>query len=271
MIESLTLPGLEVAWVTHTGLVRAKNEDAIGVAPLAGKSGVLVVVSDGMGGQAGGEVASRIARDRLIQSAGSVSPDRPLLARFQALRQALDEANRLVRARADAQLELSGMGATALAAVVTPRSALHLHVGDSRLYHFRHGQRLYRTQDHSVVEVLRQVGQIGEAEMQDHPSRNRLLAFLGGGDSAVSVEATPGWREGTEGQEAELTLATGDVVLICTDGLNAVIGEDRLAEMMSRTNARSARDVTDQLVRAALGAGGADNVTVAVVRVTSRQ
>ncbi len=268
MIDTLTLPGLEVAWVTHTGLVRAKNEDAIGVAPLAGKSGVMVVVSDGMGGQAGGEVASRIVRDRLMQSVAYVSPDRPLLARFEALRQALDEANRLVRAKADAQLDLSGMGATALAVVVTPRTALHLHIGDSRLYHFRDGQRLYRTQDHSVVEVLRQVGHIGEADMQSHPSRNRLLAFLGGGESAISVEAAPKWREGQGGQEAELTLATGDVLLICTDGLNAVIGEDTLAGLMSRPSARSARDVADQLVRAALGAGGADNVTVAVVRVT---
>jgi protein phosphatase len=268
MIETLTLPRLEVAWSTHIGLVRAKNEDAIGVAPLAGKSGVLVVVSDGMGGQAGGEVASLIVRDRLLQSAGVVSPERPLLARFEALRQALDEANQLVRARAGAQLDLNGMGATALAAVVTPRSALHLHVGDSRLYHFRGGQRLYRTQDHSVVEVLRQVGQIEEADMQSHPGRNRLLAFLGGGDSAVSVEAAPRWQEGTNGQEAELALATGDTVLICTDGLNGVVGEDTLAMVMSRTAARSARDITDQLVRAALGAGGADNVTVAVVRVT---
>jgi len=268
MIDTLMLPGLEVAWGTHVGLVRAKNEDAIGVAPLAGKSGVLVVVSDGMGGQAGGEVASRIVRDRLLQSAGAVSPERPLLARFEALRRALDEANQLVRARAGAQLDLNGMGATALAAVVTPHSALHLHVGDSRLYHFRGGQRLYRTQDHSVVEVLRQVGQIGEADMHSHPSRNRLLAFLGGGDSAISVEATPKWQEGSGGQEAELTLAPGDVLLICTDGLNGVIGEDTLIGLMSRPNARSAREVADQLVGAALSAGGADNVTVAVVRVT---
>ena len=89
MPDRVTLPGLEVAWATHTGRVRQHNEDAIGVVPLLKDGGVFVAISDGMGGQAGGEVASKIARDRLLQSVEALSPECSLRQQYAVLRDAL--------------------------------------------------------------------------------------------------------------------------------------------------------------------------------------
>ncbi len=267
MVTNLAVPGLEVAWVTDTGRVRERNEDSIGVAPLRDNSGLFVVVSDGMGGQAAGDVASQIVRDRLLQSAEVLSPRHPLGQWYGAIREALLDADRLVREATGVNLHLHGMGATAVVAAVTPTAALHLYVGDSRLYHFRAGKRLYRTQDHSVIEVLRRVGQIQESEMQSHPQRNVLLSFVGGGDRKARFEIAPQWNDGVPRQEAALGLAPGDTLVLCTDGLNSLVGEELLATMLSDAGQCPAAEVATRLTDAALGAGGTDNVTVAVVRV----
>ncbi len=267
MMTNLTVPGLEVAWVTDTGGVRERNEDSIGVAPLRDNSGLFVVLSDGMGGQAAGEVASQIVRDRLLRSVEVLSPRHPMGQWYGAIRDALADADRLVREATGDDLHLHGMGATAVVAAVTPTAALHLYVGDSRLYHFRAGKRLYRTQDHSVVEVLRRVGQIQESDMQSHPQRNVLLSFVGGGGQKAQFEIGPKWHDGVPQQEAELVLALGDTLILCTDGLNGLVGEESLATMLSDAGQRPAAEVATRLMDAALGAGGTDNVTVAVVRV----
>lgn len=270
MSETLAVPGLEVAWATHKGCVRERNEDAIGVVPLPEEGGVLLVVCDGMGGHAGGEVASRIACDRLLEAAPALSSERPLIERFDALLSALYEADQKVREAAAADPRLRGMGTTAVVAAVTPRAALHLHIGDSRLYHFRGGQRLYRTQDHSVVELLRQMGQLDESEMPGHPGRHLLLASLGGGDPKAQLDVAPKWQEGAGKQEAERAPLPGDLVLLCTDGLNGALGEEALAGILRAGGDRSIVELVDRLVEAGLQARGEDNITVALARVGSK-
>lgn len=267
MADNLTVPGLEVGWVTHTGRVRERNEDAIGVVPLRENSGLFLVLSDGMGGQAGGEVASQIVRDRLLESVEVLASQHSLEQWYETIRDALLDADHLVRGAAGGNLHLTGMGATAVVAAVTPKSAVHLYAGDSRLYHFHAGKRLYRTQDHSVVEVLRRVGQIQESEMQSHPQRNALLSFVGAGGRQAQFEIAPKWNAGVPQQEAELMLAPGDALVLCTDGLNGLVGEESLAKMLSVAGPCPVAEVATRLVDAALEAGGTDNVTVAVVRV----
>lgn len=269
-VEMLNVPGLEVAWATHPGRVRGNNEDAVAVASLRNDTGVLVIVSDGMGGHAGGEVASQIVCDRLLKCVDRVEPERSLKQRYEAIEHALLDADRLVRETASVNLSLTGMGATALIAAITPRTVVHLYAGDSRLYHFRAGQRLYRTEDHSVVEVLRRTGRIQESEMRRHPQRNVLLSCIGGQEERPGVELAPRWKEDVAQQEAELTLEAGDVLLLCSDGLNGLVDEQALAAMVEPAQRREAANVVAQLVDAALEAGGTDNITVVLVKVSER-
>ncbi|RME01553.1 MAG: serine/threonine-protein phosphatase, partial [Deltaproteobacteria bacterium] len=245
MADRLTVANLDVAWMTDVGSVRENNEDAVEVTKLPEDSGVLIVVSDGMGGHAAGEVASRIVCDRMIEAAGELTPDRPRSERFAALLAALYDADHKVRAEAQKDPSRAGMGATVVAAAVTPKSALHLHTGDSRLYQFRGGKRIYRTQDHSLVEVLHQTGQITEAEMEEHPVRHLLFSSIGGGNDTIPVEVSPKWEEDAQEQEAELSLEPGDLLLLCSDGLNGVLGEDRLAELIHEHTTDSAEELVE--------------------------
>lgn len=262
--DRLVVPGLDAGWVSHRGRVRKRNEDAIGVAGLSGRQGVLVVISDGMGGHAGGETASRLVCERVLRSVGAVSAGPSPQARYEALCSAIREADGAVRAAAAEQLHLSGMGATVLAAAVTPRRVVHAHVGDSRLYLFRRGSRWYRTQDQTVVEVLRQLGHLEEAAMKTHPQRNQLLACLGG--SGSRCEVAPPWVDETPEQEAALELEPDDTLVFCSDGLNAQVSEDMIAQVLSASE-RSAPRMAARLVEAALESGGEDNITVGVVTV----
>lgn len=268
MIETLSVPGLRSAWVTHKGRARQKNEDAIGVVPILRDSGLLLVVCDGMGGHSCGEVASRIVRDRLMEDAPLLWPDSSMNERLDVLKRALRNADLRVRKAATASSRLSGMGTTAVVAMVTPRSALHLHVGDSRLYHFRGGERLYRTQDDTVAEMMRQMGQIKESEMQHHPGRSKLIHSLGSQQQKVHDDFIPEWMKDMSMQRATLTLIRGDTLLLCTDGLHASIGEVALQDIFFRSLTHPPKEIVYELLEAALKAGGDDNVTLAVVKVT---
>jgi protein phosphatase len=269
MIETLTLPGIDIAWGTHPGKIRRRNEDAVGVRLLSGDWGVLIVLADGMGGHGGGEVASKIVCDQLLQAGNELSPDRPWVERFDALLAAFYEAEKSVKETAESNLQLLGMGSTAVAAAITPKTVLHLHVGDSRLYLWRDGKLLYRTRDHSVVEILRELGKIQESEMRQHPNRNMLLASLGGGDPKAQLDVSPKWRDGESEQDAELSLEPGDMVLLCTDGLNGMIGEESLANIIKLSWTSPPAKIAQLLIDAAIDAGGEDNVTVAVSTISA--
>lgn len=265
--DRLVVPGLEVGWLSHTGWVRRQNEDAIGVAAVPVDRGVFVVISDGMGGHAGGEVASRLVCDRVLQAVEALSAEQSARERYGTLCSAIREADRAVRAAAAEHLHLSGMGATVLAVAAGPRDVVHAHVGDSRLYLFRRGSRVYRTQDQTVAEVLRQQGQLEEAGMDAHPQRNRLLAWLGGSAGESHCEVVPPWLDDATAQDALLVLEPDDTLVVCSDGLSGQVPEETIAEILS-VSGHSAPQMAVQLVGAALAAGGADNITVGVVKVT---
>lgn len=265
--ERLVVPGIEAGWLSHGGRVRKQNEDAIGVASLPEGHGVFAVISDGMGGHAGGEVASRLVCDRLLRSAEALVANRSARECYDTLCSAIRDADEAVRAAAADQLHLSAMGATVLAAAVTPRRVVHAHVGDSRLYVFRGASRVYRTQDQTLVEVMRQAGQLSEEDMTTHPRRNQLLACLGGSAAQSRCEVAPPWLEDAPRQEAALTLEPDDTLVLCSDGLSGQVPDGMLARILS-AEGQSAPVLAARLVEAALAAGGADNVTVAVVRIT---
>lgn len=267
MADRLAVPGLEAGWLSHVGRVRKQNEDAIGVAGLPGRHGMFIVLSDGLGGHAGGEIASRLVCDRLLRSVEALSPDQSPRERYETLCSAIREADRAVRMAAGDQLHLCGMGATVLAAAVNPRGVVHAHVGDSRLYVFRGGSRAYRTQDQTVVEVLRQLGRLSEADPGAHPQQNQLLACLGGSAVQSRCEVAPRWVDDAPRQEAALALEPGDTLVFCSDGLSSQVPEGTIAGIVSARELSSPQ-MAARLVEAALAAGGADNITAGVVRIT---
>ncbi len=236
---------LEAAWATHMGRVREVNQDDSGI------TDEVFVVADGMGGHRGGEVASAVAVETMLES--FVGPDRTSLVR------AVRDANRAVLERAAGDTDLTGMGTTlcALAIVDGPGGQggdevlAVANIGDSRVYRYDIDGLVQVTDDHSLVADLVRAGELTEEEAKVHPQRNILTRALG-------IEADPiidSW---------ELQPARNDRYLLCSDGLFNELDDGRIVELV---DAGSVAEAANSLVSEAVAAGGHDNVTVLVVEV----
>ena len=228
---------VEIAAASDTGKVRDHNEDRA-----LARAGVLAV-ADGMGGAKAGEVAAQIAIDRLDRLGARV--DGPEVI------DAIERANEEIVAAAASDPDKSGMGTTIT--VVSPHDG-HLrvaHVGDSRAYLWRDGHLRRLTNDHSVVAELVRQGTITEEEAESHPHRNVITRALGA-EASVSVDS------------ADQPAQSGDVILVCSDGLTGQVRDTEIAEVMRV--APDLETVASQLVERANDAGGIDNVTVVLGR-----
>jgi serine/threonine protein phosphatase PrpC len=233
---------------TSTGRVRRGNEDAFGFRPERG----IFVVCDGMGGAAGGEVASRLAVDTVLETISNRLSNEP--AR-EALRQAVAEANDAVHRRADADPGLFGMGTT-LVALLLPdgeKTALVAHAGDSRAYLFRNGRLSRCTNDHSLVHEQMRIGAMTAEEAERSPLRSVITRAIG-----TQPSVTPDLDE--------IQTAPEDLFLLCTDGLTRELEEDRIAQILAAEP--DLDHAARQLIDAANNAGGRDNVTCLLVRVS---
>ena len=224
------------------GHVRAINQDGFG----AGDD--LFVLADGMGGHRGGEVA---AAEAVAGVLGSFD-DRTRVG----LARAVDRANQAVFGRAAGDVDLFGMGTT-LCALALARSEggdvlAVANVGDSRVYRYGDGRLTQVSDDHSLVADLVRAGDLTEEEAARHPQRNILTRALGI-ESALSVDT---W---------ELPIQADDRYLLCSDGLFNEIDDDRIAALLAGHDNPELTAAT--LVRAAVDAGGHDNVTALVVDV----
>jgi serine/threonine protein phosphatase PrpC len=232
---------LRHAGVTDIGNVRATNEDLF----LA--EGKLIAVADGMGGHRGGQVASRLAVERL-KEAFTADPS------ADGLIEAVRAANRAVWEQAEADPALHGMGTTiAAAAWVTESGKEHLavvNVGDSRIYLLRAGQLSRLSADHSLVADLVRSGDISEADARTHPERHILTQALG-----VAPDIDP--------HVTDIGLARGDRLLLCSDGLFNELGDDQITSTL--TAVTDPHEAADQLVQRAKDHGGNDNITAVVV------
>ncbi|HET8862672.1 MAG TPA: Stp1/IreP family PP2C-type Ser/Thr phosphatase [Solirubrobacterales bacterium] len=228
------------AFRTDTGRQRSENEDSLFVrAPI-------FVVADGMGGAQAGEVASKTAADAFDRDLPEASPE-------QFLRETIEAANRRIHELARADPSRAGMGTTITAAIVdAQKEEVGIgHVGDSRAYRLRRGRLEQLTRDHSLVEEMRRKGQITDAQAEDHPQRSIITRALGPEPEVeVDLQTVPA--------------APGDVFLLCSDGLTTMVGEDRIAAVLS--SAGSMRDAVRALVDEANGAGGRDNITALAFR-----
>jgi serine/threonine protein phosphatase PrpC len=241
------------------------NEDTLlvsqGIMPSASASTLskpfaLLIVADGMGGQAHGQEASRLAVQSLAAyvsgSLGS-QPSKPedLLPLLTA---GVQYANQLVYQHNREQRD--EMGTTMTAALVMDTTAYVAHVGDSRLYLYRHPTGLGQiTRDHSVVAKLMAAGVIAPEDIYTHPMRNRIYRSLGEQASTeVDGDAVP--------------LAAGDILLLCSDGLWEMVRDQQITAILT-TPSPHPSETAHALVQAALAGGGEDNVSVIVAQVSN--
>jgi PPM family protein phosphatase len=234
----LPLPVPRGAGLTHRGLVRDRNEDAI----LTDPSGRLWAVADGMGGYGHGEVASDIVIDCLAMI-GDGEPAGPALAARLA------EANARVR-RTAAEAGYGQMGATVVALIVDRAMAHLAWAGDSRAYLFR-GRRLrLLTRDHTFVQSLIDRGELSAEEAETHPEAHIVTRAVGGGDQL-------------ELDQFDFPLVGGDRLMLCSDGLSRVVYDGAIEQALA--SAPDPEEAANRLVREALDGGAPDNVSVIVI------
>jgi PPM family protein phosphatase len=235
---------LEHHGVTDPGKVRKNNEDSLLVGE--GRDETLFAVADGIGGFEAGEVASSIATEALKE----LEPLRPL-------EDAIREANRRILAAARGDEKLSGMGTTVVAmrfgGTREEPTAEISHVGDSRAYLLRGDDLKPVTEDHSLVAELVRSGDLTRAQASEHPQKNLITRALGA-EEEVDVDT------------AVLPVEAGDRLLLCSDGLSDMVPETKMLDLLT-SHLEDTEKTVHALVRAALDAGGADNITVVVVDV----
>ena len=222
---------------SDVGCVRAHNEDSYLV------QSPLFCVCDGMGGHAAGEVASSIAVETIAKTA-------PRAADPSLLASAIEAANAAVIEAAVNGMGKPGMGCTATAAYIEGTVMAIAHVGDSRAYLLHEGSLIRVTRDHSYVEELVDAGEITADEARVHPNRSVITRALGS-DPAMYAD------------HFSLNVEEGDRLILCSDGLSSMISDGEIESIAVQSS--TAQICTDNLVDAALAAGGGDNVTVIVV------
>ncbi len=260
---------VEVFGKTDLGRTRDHNEDRFLVADLTRKAaslqpevrkhdigprGTLLVVADGMGGAAAGELASEMATDTIYDhlmktwnAEAEVTPQRFAYR----LKEAVEVANASIHAHAKAHPEVRGMGTTTTAAGVLHDHLYLTQVGDSRAYLVRNGQAHQITKDQSLMQRLVEAGELTEEEAAQSERRNIILQALGP-DPKVKVDLTH--------QEVR----RGDVLVLCSDGLSGQVKKDEIAKVVSET--RELSQVCEKLIALANERGGPDNITVVVAR-----
>jgi len=230
------------AAASHVGRVRANNQDSA----YAGSH--LFVVADGMGGHAGGDVASAITikhvveADRVFATAEEAA---------EALHDTLIAANHILSDTVIEHNELTGMGTTVSGMVRVGNKMAIAHIGDSRIYLLRDGTMTQVTHDHTFVQRLVESGRITPEEAAVHPRRSVLMRVLGDVDASPEIDTEV------------LDTQPGDRWLLCSDGLSSFVTEDKIAATLRRVT--DAEAASERLLQASLDQGAPDNVTVVLV------
>ena len=242
---------------SDVGLVRTNNEDHFAVDPELN----LFILCDGMGGQAAGEVASRMGveliMDHVRKAHGNSHVDMEGMyqevfsAQSNRLASGIRLSNRAIFEAASKGDSVSGMGSTVVAVQVSGNVMSVANVGDSRVYLLRNGELRQLTEDHSLVREQVRQGLISAEEAERSELSNVILRALGA-EPAVEVDLDEVW------------VGANDQVLLCSDGLNRMVPDAEIAKVLS--SAPTAQDAADRLVELANEKGGEDNTTVIVAR-----
>jgi PPM family protein phosphatase len=244
---------MEYAWRTDRGRIRAANEDAVAVFPESG----LVIVADGIGGASAGDVASNLAVRAVSERfhIGYTLPADRRVARRRA-QEAVGAANRAIWESAQTTEHHAGMGTTLVMGYACSDWLIFAYVGDSRLYRLRDGELVQLTRDHSLIQEVVDRGFFPTLEDAQHYGINRNILTRGLG-TGRSVAADFG----------EEDLRPGDLFLFCTDGLTGMVDDRNIRGMLLRAD-DNLDLLTRSLVELACDAGGLDNITVALLRVS---
>ncbi|PYP14858.1 MAG: Stp1/IreP family PP2C-type Ser/Thr phosphatase [Gemmatimonadetes bacterium] len=260
---------IQVFAKTDLGKTRDHNEDRFLVADLTrgaaslqapvrehdvGERGSLLLVADGMGGAAAGELASQMAADtiydqmvRMWRSEKEATPQRFAYR----LKEAVEVANGHINSYAKTHPEVRGMGTTTTAVGVLHDHVYLTQVGDSRAYLIRNGQAVQLTKDQSLMQRLVEAGELTEEEAARSERRNIILQALGP-DPKVKVDLT--YQE----------VRKGDILVLCSDGLSGQVKKEEIAEIVTRE--RDLQAACDRLITLANERGGPDNITVVIAR-----
>ncbi|WP_337177398.1 protein phosphatase 2C domain-containing protein [Paludisphaera sp.] len=264
---------LDLAATSHPGKVRNRNEDhymacrvsrdmevlmdnlPAGEVPRdVGEVGYCMVVADGMGGMNAGDVASMMAistgvrlADRSVKWGFKIN-EREARELLERISRYFQEIDRRLTDASESDRRLFGMGTTMTLAYSVGEHLFLVHLGDSRAYLWRGGAMTRLTRDHTVAQALADAGEIRPDEIRAHPRRHVLTGYLGGHHGKVRADVR--W----------VRLRDGDRLLLCSDGLTDMVGDDAILEVLDRRE--DSKRTADLLLDRALEAGGKDNITV---------
>lgn len=246
------LPLIESFGISDIGTTRANNEDVWAELP----DDHFYVLADGMGGHLAGEVAAKEsvlhlcdALERFLRA----HPHPSIPAAKAELLKGFVEANKWIRSLSGKHPELSGMGTTLCSILVLGKELIYGHIGDSRIYRFRNKiERL--TKDHSRREELLAKGDLNEKTAADSANKNRLTRALG-----ISSIIEP--------EIHQTTIQPGDIYFLCSDGLHDALSDRQIETIIRQTP--SIKEAAIELVEAAKNAGGTDNITILMLKMTS--
>lgn len=243
-----------VAHLSDTGREREENEDSIGHICDERNHLHLLIIADGLGGTACGQVASQLAVQAIRQGFFS-QEDNPLTI-HQRLEFAIREANRIILHRAGRDRQCKGMGSTCAVLVLKDDQAFVAHAGDSRIYLIRDGRILQLTHDHTRAQRMLDDGLITEEEAAGHPDRNWLDKALGLKESLKpDIRTDP------------IPLQIDDTFVLCTDGLTTLVRDEEIFRLTSSSPVQSA---CETLIELANQRGGHDNVSVVIAKVSRK-
>lgn len=233
--------------MTHIGQRRETNQDYMFTSETAvGNLPNLFLVADGMGGHAAGDYASRFTVEKIVEYITKSERKEPVAV----IKEAVDDANRLLMREASADSDKQGMGTTIVAATVVEEKLYAANVGDSRLYVINHEGITQITRDHSLVEEMVRLGEMNKEEAKDHPDKNIITRAIG-----VFPEVSVDFFE--------TGLRTEDTVLMCSDGLTNMIEDEEIKRII--LGQRDIVEKAEKLIETANKNGGRDNITVVLI------
>jgi serine/threonine protein phosphatase PrpC len=241
-----------IAGLTHPGMLRSRNEDAIAW----NESIHLAILADGMGGHNAGDVASSMALEIILSTLQDklpkVSPPKPHQDRRRMVIDAINVANAQIHQTAINNPEQRGMGATLVLALFYRNWLLAAHIGDSRIYRLRKNRFKALTRDHSLVNQLIADGTLTEEEAETSQYRNVITRALGHSDTV-------------ETETRRFITQPGDIYLLCSDGLYDMVADTEIHDIILR-HQDNLETATQSLIDTANQNGGADNVSALLIR-----
>lgn len=246
---------VECAHASDQGMRRLNNQDSLAVmiahdVPTWASRGHLLMVADGMGAHAAGELASKMAVDNIPHAYLKLHDLQPPAA----IRQAIRDANAFIHAKGQSNIGFQGMGTTCSCLVLLPQGALVAHIGDSRVYRLRGNVLEQLTFDHSLVWEMAEAGQMPQEDVPAYIPKNVITRSLGPHPS-VNIDL-----------EGPYNASAGDMFLVCSDGLSGQVQDEELAAILQ---CLSPQEAVETLVDMANLRGGPDNISVIVARVVS--